>query len=269
MQRLSAVICVHNEEKRLPACLAALSFVDELVVVLDRCSDNSATIAARYGAKLVEGAWALEGPRRSAGVMAATGDWILEIDADEIVGEALAAEVRAAMGDDRFSWRRIPIDNYVGDRLIRHGWGGSFGTTLAARLYRRGSKAWGMERVHPRVAFQGDEGPRLTHGLQHRFAEGVSDILRRLDRYTDLRAQDLRETGGKTGVADNAFRGLRRFWKCYVKRSGWRDGGWGLLISVMAGLYPFLSALRIELDKPQEPTAAPAEASVVLAGRGY
>lgn len=269
MQRLSAVICVHNEEKRLAACLAALSFVDELVVVLDRCTDNSATIATRYGAKLVEGAWALEGPRRSAGVMAATGDWILEIDADERVGAELAAEVREAMADDRFTWRRVPIENYVGDRLIRHGWGGSFGTTLAARLYRRGSKAWGMERVHPRVAFQGEEGPRLAHGLHHQFADSVSDILRRLDRYTDLRAQDLRESGGKTGVADNAFRGVRRFWKCYVKRSGWRDGGWGLLISVMAGLYPFLSALRVELDKPPEPAAAAPEPTAALAGRGY
>jgi hypothetical protein len=123
--------------------------------------------------------------------------------------------------------------------------------------------------VHPRVAFQGAEGPRLRQGLRHEFACGVSDILRRLDRYTDLRAQDLRETGGKTGVADNAFRGLRRFWKCYVKRSGWRDGGWGLLISVMAGLYPFLSALRVELDRSASPAPAASETPVVVAGRSY
>ena len=67
-----------------------------------------------------------------------------------------------------------------------------------------------------------------------------------LDRYTDLKAQDLREHGGKTGTADNARRGLQRFWKCYVRRGGWREGGWGLLISLMAGLYPLLSALRAE-----------------------
>ena len=270
MSRLSAVVCVHNEEKRLAACLQALAFADERIVVLDRCTDGSQQIAVRYGARIVEGAWTLEGPRRSAGVMAATGDWILEVDADELITPELATEVREAMGDDRYAWRRVPVDNYVGDRLIRHGWGGSFGTTLAARLYRRGSKAWGMERVHPRVVFQGAEGPRLTHPLHHQFARGVSDVLRRLDRYTDLRAQDLRETGGKTGVADNAFRGLRRFWKCYVKRSGWRDGGWGLLISVMAGLYPFLSALRVQLDAAPEPASAePAMLAPATARVGY
>jgi glycosyltransferase involved in cell wall biosynthesis len=267
--KVSALVCARNEEARLAECLRGLAGYDEIVVVADRCTDRTAEIARHYGAVVVEGIFPLESQRKEAGLAVCSGDWILEIDADERVGPELAAEVRGAMADDRFSWRRVPVDNYVGDRLIRHGWGGSFGTTLAARLYRRGSKAWGMERVHPRVVFQGAEGPRLTTGLHHQFADGVSDILRRLDRYTDLRSQDLRETGGKTGVADNAFRGLRRFWKCYVKRSGWRDGGWGLLISVMAGLYPFLSALRVELDKPAEPVAAAAEPPAALAGRGY
>jgi len=73
-------------------------------------------------------------------------------------------------------------------------------------------------------------------------------VLRRLDRYTELRAQDLREHGGKTGAADNARRGLQRFLKCYIKRGGWKEGGWGLLLSLMAGLYPLISALRAELD---------------------
>ena len=81
-------------------------------------------------------------------------------------------------------------------------------------------------------------------------------MFRRLDRYTDLKAQDLREHGGKTGIADNARRGLQRFWKCYVRRGGWREGGWGLLISMMAGLYPLLSALRVDLDRPAAAIAA-------------
>jgi len=248
--KLSAVLCVHNEERRLGRCLEALGFVDEIVLVLDRCTDRTRAIGEAHGAVMISGVFPLEGPRRAAGAHAASGDWILEIDADEIVGADLAAEVRASLDDPRFAWRKVPVDNYVGDRLIRRGWGGEFGTTLAARLYRRGVKGWGAERVHPGVVFAGAEGPRLKAAIRHQFGETVSDVLRRLDRYTDLKAQDLREHGGKTGVADNAWRGLRRFWKCYVKRGGWREGGWGLLISMMAGLYPLLSALRAELDRP-------------------
>jgi glycosyltransferase involved in cell wall biosynthesis len=250
MAKLSVVLCVHNEERRLGRCLEALGFADEIILVLDRCTDRSRQIGEAYGAVMVAGMFPVEGARRAAGMAAARGDWILEVDADEIIGPDLAAEVRGCLDDERFTWRKVPVDNYVGERVIRHGWGGSFGTTLAARLYRRDVKRWGGERVHPKVMFEGAQGPNLTAALRHQFGENVSDVVRRLDRYTDLKAQDLREHGGKIGVLDNARRGAQRFWKCYVRRGGWREGGWGLLISIMAGLYPLLSALRVDLDRP-------------------
>jgi glycosyltransferase involved in cell wall biosynthesis len=265
MVKLSAVLCVHNEERRLGRCLEALGFADEIVLVLDRCTDRTRAIGEAYGAVMISGVFPLEGPRRAAGMAAASGAWILEVDADEIVTPQLAREVLASLDDEAIAFRKVPVDNFVGERLIRHGWGGSFGTTMAARLYRKGSKRWGGERVHPKVIFDGPQGGNLTHGLRHQFGENVSDVFRRLDRYTDLKAQDLREHGGKTGLADNARRGLQRFWKCYVRRGGWREGGWGLLISMMAGLYPLLSALRVELDRPPMGIAVAAEAKPALA----
>lgn len=74
--KLSALVVVHNEEARLAACLDRLAFADELVVVLDRCTDQSREIALAHKARLVEGGWELEGPRRNAGIDACTGDWI-------------------------------------------------------------------------------------------------------------------------------------------------------------------------------------------------
>jgi glycosyltransferase involved in cell wall biosynthesis len=258
MVKLSAVLCIHNEERRLGRCLEALGFADEIVLVLDRCTDRSRQVGEAHGAVMISGVFPLEGARRAAGQQAASGDWILEIDADEIVGSELATEIRAALGDAGVAWRKVPVDNYIGERVIRGGWGGAFGTTLAARLYRRGAKRWGGERVHPGVVFDGAQGASLTAAIRHQFGENVSDVFRRLDRYTDLKAQDLREHGGKTGLADNARRGVQRFWKCYVRRGGWREGGWGLLISLMAGLYPLISALRADLDRPAEGEAKPA-----------
>ena len=88
--RLSALIVARNEEARLPDCLASVAFADEVVVVLDRSTDSSASIAAFAGAKIVEGSWELEGDRRNAGLDACSGDWILEVDADERVNAELA-----------------------------------------------------------------------------------------------------------------------------------------------------------------------------------
>src|SRR4051794_22092242 len=93
--RLSGLVVVHDEAEQLAECLATLRFADEVVVVLDRCTDGSRDIAAAAGARLVEGGWEREGDRRSAGIAACSGDWILELDADERVTPALAAEIAA------------------------------------------------------------------------------------------------------------------------------------------------------------------------------
>jgi glycosyltransferase involved in cell wall biosynthesis len=248
---LSAVLCVRNEEERLESCLRRLTFADEIVVLLDRCSDGSEAVARRCGARIVAGEFPLEGPRRAAAVGAASGEWIIEVDADEAVGPELAREIRALIEQaPKADYFQVPIDNYVGERLIRYGWGGSFGTSSVARLFRRGVKTWGAERVHPAVRFQGTEGPILTHGIAHRVDADIGDMMRRLERYTALRAADLCEKP-RGGVGANAFRAVRRFYKCYVTRKGYREGEWGVLIALMAALYPLISTLRARLESTQ------------------
>ena len=76
---LSALVVAHDEEANLPDCLERLRFADEIVVLLDRCTDGSRAIAERFGARILEGAWPLEGERRNTGIAACRGRWILEI----------------------------------------------------------------------------------------------------------------------------------------------------------------------------------------------
>jgi glycosyltransferase involved in cell wall biosynthesis len=246
--RLSALVVARNEEERLPACLATLRFADELVVVLDRSTDRSGAIARAAGARLVEGAWDLEGARRNAGLDACTGDWVLEVDADERIPEALAAELRAVIATSPHAWHELPVDNFIGDRLVRHGWGGSFGTSAVPRLSRRGVKRWGMQRVHPSLSWTGSKGPRLTHAIRHYVDRDISDVLRRLDRYSSAKAADLLASGEIGTLPGNLRRFVSRFFKCLVSRKGYREGGWGLLIALCAGLYPLLAHLKARLE---------------------
>ena len=242
--KLSGLVCAHNEEARLAECLRGLAFCDEIVVVADRCVDRTQEIARQFGARVIAGIFPLESQRKEAGLAACNGDWIFEVDADEGVSAALGAEIRAAIEDARGDWFLAPIDNYVGPTLVRHGWGGSFGTSSVARLYRRGVKRWKPQRVHPGVVMDGVCAGRLSIPMRHQVDEDIGDMLDRLNRYTALRAADLADQGKPGELWDNVFRGLRRFWKCYVRRKGHREGGLGFLIAVMAGLYPVLSHLR-------------------------
>jgi glycosyltransferase involved in cell wall biosynthesis len=256
--RLSALIVARNEEARLPDCLASVAFADEVVVVLDRSTDRSAEIARDAGARVLEGAWELEGARRNAGIAACTGDWVLEVDADERVDAALAAAVRRVIAESRFAWHLVPVDNYVGGRLLRHGWAGSFGTTAVPRLFRRGAKRWRMQRVHPGLDWTGEQGPRITEGaLVHLVDRDVSDMLRRLDRYSSAKAADLIASGKVGSLAGNLRRFVSRAFKSYVSRKGYREGAWGVLLAFCTGAFPLLSYLKARLEPERHGGAKP------------
>jgi glycosyltransferase involved in cell wall biosynthesis len=245
---ISAVVVAHNEEAQLAECLEALGFCDEIVVVLDRCTDKSKDIACLFKARVVEGAWEREGPRRHAGIDACAGAWVLEVDADERVPPALAEELRRTAGQSKEAWHLISVDNYIGDRLVRYGWGASFGKGAFAGFYRHGAKRWGDQRVHPEVTLSGPQGPTLNGRLIHYVDRNISDMLARLDRYTTARAKDLRDSGNIGSYRRNVRRIFSRFWKCYVARRGYREGEWGLLIALCAALYPILSYLKARLE---------------------
>jgi glycosyltransferase involved in cell wall biosynthesis len=246
--RLSVAICVHNEAAQLEDCLNALGFADELVVLLDKCTDASGEIARRFTDRIVEGAWEIEGARRNAAIDACSGDWVLEVDADERVPDALAREIRDTINSTAFDWHEILVDNYIGARLVRWGWGASFGKAAYPGLFRKGVKRWGPQRVHPSLEWSGRKGPMLTQRLDHYVDRNVSDMLKRLDSYTTARAADLRDSSEIGSFANNLRRLFTRFFKCYVRRKGYREGGYGFLIALCAGLYPLVSHLKASLE---------------------
>ena len=125
----------------------------------------------------------------------------------------------------------------------------AIGTNAKPNLFRKGVKVWGAQRVHPHLEVSGRPGPALLSGLQHLAARNVSDLLLRLDRNTSLRAKDLAESGETGSLANMVRKIFSRFFKCYVQRRGFREGGYGFVIALCAALYPVLSHLKAELEE--------------------
>ncbi len=247
--RLSALIVARNEEARLPDCLASVAFADEIVVVLDRSTDGSAAIAAVAGATIIEGAWELEGERRNAGLAACTGDWMLEVDADERVNAALAAAIRAtiatsaaclASGAGRQLCRRPAGPLRLG-RLVRH--------HLGAAPVARGAKRWRAQRVHPGLDWTGREGPQITSGaLVHLVDRDISDMLRRLDKYSRPRRRTCSPAATSARCGRMCGASSRAGSNPTVAQGGYREGGWGVLLALCTGAFPLLSYLKAALE---------------------
>lgn len=244
---LSTLIVAHNEEKNLGACLESLRFVDEIVVVLDRCIDQSRQIAKHYTDHIIEGAWELEGPRRNTGIESCSCDWILEVDADERVPPALAEEIRMAISDAEAGYFQIPFHNYIGNTLVLNGWGASWGVSSKACLFAKNTKRWGNQRVHPSIELPELRG-RLKNGIIHYVDKNISDMIRRLDSYTTAMAKDLRESGSIGTFPHNLRRIPVRFFKCYIMRRGFKEGYYGFLIALFASLMPMLAYLKARLE---------------------
>src|SRR5579875_614666 len=241
---LSAVVIARNEEAQLGACLERLRFADEIVVVLDRSTDRSAEIARQFGARVIEGAWELEGPRRNAGLDACRCDWIIEVDADERATPALAAEIRRTIASASHDVFLVPMANHIGEYLVRYGWGAYNGVAAKPILFKRGAKRWGAGRVHPRIDMTGTRGT-LTSPLDHYVDRDIADMFRRLNRYTDLAALDALDAGERPAMSRAVRRVFSRFWKSYVARKGHREGAYGLALATFSALYPLLIYLKV------------------------
>ena len=245
--RLSALIVAHDEEARLSACLACLAFADEILVVLDRCTDRSREIALTAGARILEGAWPIEGDRRNAGIEACTFGWILEVDADERVSPALAAEIRAVIATAPPGYFLIPYDNYIGGHLVRHGWGAYNGVSATVRLFSKGAKIWGRQLLHPKLELAGQAG-NLLSPMQHYAFRDVGDMIGKLNRYTDLAARQAMADGKVPALGDSLRRIFSRFWKSFIARRGHREGVYGLALGLYSALYPILIYLKCRID---------------------
>ncbi|MFL5298518.1 MAG: glycosyltransferase [Phenylobacterium sp.] len=264
--KLSALVCAQNDETRLADCLRHLDFCDEVVVIADRCTDRSAEIARQFGARVIDGIFPLESQRKTAGVAATLGDWILEIEPDEQVGPELAYEIRAAIhGRPSGDWFNLPVHNFVGERLVRRGWGAGLGETAAPKLYRRRVKRWKARRVEPVVVMDGAYAGALETPLARCADPDLGHMMARLSRQAWLRAQDLVDSGRPGDLLGDVARGVGRFFACYVWRQGVREGELGFLISLMAALEAVLAGVRArELARaravaPATPAMLPAQ----------
>jgi hypothetical protein len=160
----------------------------------------------------------------------------------------LGREIHEAIAHAAPGYFLVPFDNYIGARLVRHGWGGSWGVMAAPRLFTPGAKQWGASRIHPPLILSGPK--RWLHtALKHYVDRDFADMIARLQRYSNARAVDLRDSNTKLPpMIWTLRRSISRFLKCYFMRKGYREGRWGFAIALMAALYPLLSHLKAELD---------------------
>ncbi len=222
---LSVTVITLNAGDALRACLDSVRFADDIVVLDSGSTDQTAQIAASFGARLEQQPWLGFGRQKQRAVELARHEWILAIDADEQVSEALQASIVAALSAPQHRVYAMARCNRFLGRWLRHGEGYPDWNT---RLFDRRHARWSDEAVHERVVADGDVG-RLQGDLLHDSAQTLEHYLAKQDRYTTLAAQQIVAAGRHVTLTQLVFSPLVRFAKFYVVRGGFLDGIPGLI----------------------------------------
>jgi hypothetical protein len=228
-ERITACLIVQDEQERLPAALRSVSFCEEIVVVDGGSSDRTVELARAAGAKVIENAWPGFGAQRNLALDAASGEWVLEIDADERVSPRLRESIRALLEKPPpgVGMAVCPLRN----RFL----GGMLGPSAKypayrSRVFRRGAYRHDETRsVHEGI--EPRERPLLLEGdLEHELAGTLREALHDVWRYARLERSHLAPPGGARPYAVGILaRPLAKLAYRLLVDGGWRDGWRGLL----------------------------------------
>ncbi len=253
MPPISAVVITKNAERHLPAVLAAADFCAELLVLDSGSTDGTVAIARAAAARVEHQEFLGYGPQKRRAVELARHDWILSLDADEVLDDEARLAVRAAVRDDPAACYALRRRTFVGRREVRHG---PWRDDRVLRLFNRRTASFKPLRVHEEVESQ--RPPILLAGsILHYSYDSCSDVLARSLRYAPLKAEIMRGKKQRTSLITMPLRGLNAFAKSYVLRGGWRDGAAGFVIALSRVIDSTLPrVILLEGESPADLTTA-------------
>jgi glycosyltransferase involved in cell wall biosynthesis len=235
--KISATIITLNEQGNIARAIESLRCADEVLVIDSGSSDRTIESAAKLGARVVETPWRGYAGQKNFAAEQAAHDWVLSIDADEALSEALEGEIwRIKKNGPQYDAYTMPrMAKYLGRWILHSGWY----PDRKVRLYDRRKARWVGDYVHESVKADGSIG-HLECNLLHYTCSSLSEHLRTMDRYTTLAAEELVARGRKIQWPDLVVDPVWTFVQTYFFRAGFLDGIEGLTIAFMAAFYNFL-----------------------------
>ena len=234
MPRISATIIACNEARNLARALRSLACADEIVLVDSGSTDQTPAIAASLGARVIQQPWLGYAAQKNIATDHAQFDWILSLDADEELDAAARAAILSWKGSQPAAdgYRFARRARYLGRWILHSGWYPDY----KVRLFNRRKAGWQGKYVHESVVVNGRVAT-MPGEILHYTCDTLEEHLQRIELYTGLAAQEMRERGETLNLLQRWFDPLWVFIHTYFLRLGVLDGHQGFLIASMAARY--------------------------------
>lgn len=237
-KKISCFLIVCNEADRIEASLKPLhGWADQLIVLDSGSTDGTIAIAQKYADRVYQTDWPGFGPQRNRALGYCDHDWVMNIDADEVVSEELKKEIDTVMSqqDDDFTMLEIPWHTYLFGKPLTHG---RYSSPQGKIFLKEGAK-FKNRSVHESLEMPTKKIKVLKSALSHFSWRDYYHAQEKHLKYGVLGAQEKRKKGKKASLTFAVLRFFVDFIQQYIFRLGFLDGKRGFLMAIILGQYAF------------------------------
>ena len=243
-QKLTVLIPCKNERLNIRPCLESVRpIADEILVADSGSTDGTLDIVAEFGGcRVIEREYIDSGDFKNWSIPQAACEWVLIVDADERVTEAMVAEMRKILANPKHDGYWILRRNHLFGHEIKHcGWS----TDDVLRLFRRDLGRYVGGGDHAEIEVSTGSVGRMKAKFLHYTYWTMEQYIKKLDRYTMLAAEAWDKRGKRASFASLLLRAPLRFFHAYVIRLGFLDGKAGLVLCMLTAFYSFTKAAKL------------------------
>lgn len=238
--KISVVINTLNEEKNIEQAMKSVAWADEILICDMHSDDDTPVIARKLGAKVIfHKRTGFVEPARNFAISKASHEWVLVLDADEEIPEGLADRLKEIVsGGGVTTFVEIPRKNIVFGKALK---ASMWWPDYKVRFFKAGAVTW-SNKIHrvPKTEGQGLTLPADERwAIIHHHYDNISQFVRRMDNYSNIQAQELKQEGYIFDWADLIKKPLSEFLSRFFAHRGFEDGLHGLALSLLQA-YSFL-----------------------------
>jgi glycosyltransferase involved in cell wall biosynthesis len=241
--KVSAVIITFNEETLIERTLNQLWWCDEIIIIDSNSTDRTVAICQEFGCSVFSRAFNGFGEQKVFGVSKAKNDWVLCIDADEVLTESLIDEIRNDLKNDAgVVAYSIPRNLVFMNRVFKHG---KETSSVVVRLFNKNTASWDGSIVHEKVLVNGPVKV-LRHKILHYSYHDYSQFLSKINLYSSLGAKKLLERNAKKSRALTVLAIPFNFFRYYFIDRNFLNGYQGFSWAILNTCYHFVKYLKLE-----------------------
>lgn len=246
---ISATIITLNEEDNLPRCLASLEgIVDEIVLVDSFSTDRTLQIAQDHGCQVLTRKFSGYTEQKNFATEHCHYDWILGIDADEVLSEELRSsllKLKSSPCSEFWAYRFNRLTSYCGEWIRYCGWY----PDARIRLWHRHHARWEGEKIHEQVVCDDSAKVKLLSGdLLHYSYNSIDEHISQANKFSSISAEVAFKKNKKADlIKDCILNPLYTFFNKFILRKGFLDGERGFIICVLSAYSNFLKYSKIRM----------------------